>query len=55
MENLEDEVKNYDIIINATSLGLKDGEDFNEFLTQRAVLFLSIQFIIHQKQKHIVI
>ncbi len=25
---LKDEIKNYDIIINATSLGLKDGEDF---------------------------
>ena len=28
-ENLDNEIKNYDIIINATSLGLKDGEDFN--------------------------
>ena len=28
-ENLKDEVKNFDIIINATSLGLKDGDDFN--------------------------
>ena len=28
-KNLEDEIKNYDIIINATSLGLKNGEDFN--------------------------
>ena len=26
---LETEIKNFDIIINATSLGLKDGEDFN--------------------------
>ena len=26
---LENEIKNFDIIINATSLGLKDGEDFN--------------------------
>ena len=28
-ENLESEVKNFDIIVNATSLGLKSGEDFN--------------------------
>tara|TARA_B100001059_G_scaffold234949_1_gene279018 strand:+ start:200 stop:1018 length:819 start_codon:yes stop_codon:yes gene_type:complete len=28
-ESLKDEIKNFDIIINATSLGLKDGEDFN--------------------------
>ncbi len=28
-ENLESEIKNFDIIINATSLGLKNGEDFN--------------------------
>jgi len=28
-ENLKDEIKNFDIIINATSLGLKDGDDFN--------------------------
>ena len=27
-ENLEDEFSNFDIIINATSLGLKNGEDF---------------------------
>ena len=27
--NLENELKNYDIIINATSLGLKNGQDFN--------------------------
>ena len=26
--NLENELKNFDIIINATSLGLKDGQDF---------------------------
>ena len=26
--NIEGELKNYDIIVNATSLGLKDGEDF---------------------------
>ena len=28
-EDLKTEVKNFDIIINATSLGLKNGEDFN--------------------------
>ena len=28
-DNLKNEVKNFDIIINATSLGLKGGEDFN--------------------------
>ena len=27
--NLKSEIKNFDIIINATSLGLKDGDDFN--------------------------
>ncbi len=27
--NLEDEIKNFDIIINATSLGLKNGQEFN--------------------------
>ena len=26
---LKDELKNFDIIVNATSLGLKDGDDFN--------------------------
>ena len=28
-KNLESEIKNFDIIINATSLGLKNGQDFN--------------------------
>ena len=28
-EKLENEIKNFDIIINATSLGLKNGDDFN--------------------------
>jgi shikimate dehydrogenase len=28
-ENLKSEIKNFDIIINATSLGLKNGDDFN--------------------------
>ena len=27
--NLKNEIKNYDIIINATSLGLKNGQDFD--------------------------
>ena len=27
--NIKQEIKNYDIIVNATSLGLKDGQDFN--------------------------
>ena len=27
-ENLKEEIKNYDIIINATSLGLKNSQDF---------------------------
>ena len=27
--NLKDEIENYDIIINASSLGLKDGQDFD--------------------------
>ena len=27
-ENLQEEIKNFDIIINATSLGLKNGKDF---------------------------
>ncbi len=28
-QNLKEELKNYDIIVNATSLGLKNGNDFN--------------------------
>ena len=28
-DNLESEIKNFDIIVNATSLGLKNGDDFN--------------------------
>ena len=28
-DNLETEIKNFDIIVNATSLGLKNGDDFN--------------------------
>tara|TARA_B100001564_G_scaffold350544_1_gene355148 strand:+ start:217 stop:1038 length:822 start_codon:yes stop_codon:yes gene_type:complete len=41
-KNLEDEIKNYDIIINATSLGLKNGEDFKfDFKkTKNEVIFI---------------
>ena len=28
-KNIKEEIKKYDIVINATSLGLKDGQDFN--------------------------
>ena len=28
-DNLENKIKHFDIIINATSLGLKNGDDFN--------------------------
>ena len=28
-KNIKQEIKNYDIIVNATSLGLKDGQDFD--------------------------
>ncbi len=40
--NLENEIKNFDIIINATSLGLKDGEDFefNFSGTKKEVIFI---------------
>ena len=41
-DNLEDEVKNFDIIINATSLGLKDGDDFkfNFSNTKKNVIYI---------------
>ena len=41
-ENIKNEIKNFDIIINATSLGLKDGEDFNfNFLnTKNEVIYI---------------
>ena len=40
-DNLEDEVKNFDIIINATSLGLKDGDDFKfNFSNTKKTLFI---------------
>ena len=36
-ENLKSEIKNFDIIINATSLGLKNGQDFDfEFLNTKS-------------------
>ena len=36
-KKLENEIKNFDIIINATSLGLKGGEDFNfKFLNTKS-------------------
>ena len=38
-EKLKYEIKNFDIIINATSLGLKDGDDFNfDFLNTKSDL-----------------
>ena len=41
-DNLKNEIKNFDIIINATSLGLKDGEDFsfNFSNTKRSVIYI---------------
>ncbi len=41
-DNLAKEIKNFDIIINATSLGLKDGDDFNfNFLnTKNNVIYI---------------
>ena len=41
-EKLKSEVQNFDIIINATSLGLKNGEDFNfNFLnTKNEVIYI---------------
>ncbi len=40
--SIKNEITNYDIIINATSLGLKDGEDFNfNFLnTKSGVIYI---------------
>ena len=40
--NLENEIKNFDIIINATSLGLKGGEDFefNFSKTKSSVIYI---------------
>ena len=38
-EKLKYEIKNFDIIINATSLGLKDGDDFNfDFINTKSDL-----------------
>ncbi len=41
-KNLKSEIKNFDVIINATSLGLKDAEDFNfNFLnTKKEVIYI---------------
>ena len=41
-DDFKNEIKNFDIIINATSLGLKDGDDFNfQFLnTKSDVIFI---------------
>ena len=41
-ENLENEIKNFDIIVNATSLGLKDGDDFkfNFTSTKKSVTYI---------------
>ena len=40
--NLESEIKNFDIIINATSLGLKNGDDFefNFVNTKKEVIYI---------------
>ena len=41
-KSLESEIKNFDIIVNATSLGLKNGEDFNfKFInTKNEVIYI---------------
>ena len=41
-DNLENEIQKFDIIINATSLGLKGGEDFNFnfFNTKKSVIYI---------------
>ena len=41
-DDLKSEIKNFDVIINATSLGLKNGEDFNfNFLnTKKEVIYI---------------
>ncbi len=59
-KNLKDEIKNFDIIINATSLGLKGNEDFNfEFETVKKNLIyidtvynpLETKTLMHLKEK----
>ena len=51
-EELEEKIKNYDIIINATSLGLKNGQDFEfNFDKIKENLFTLIRYIIPWKQK----
>ena len=52
--NLESEIKNYDIIINATSLGLKmETTSILIFLVLKIILFISTLFTTLSKQKHI--
>ena len=41
MTKLKSEIKNFDIIINATSLGLKNGDDFNfNFSNTKNVIYI---------------
>ena len=51
-KNLKDEIKKFDIIINAKS-GFKSGDDLISSFQILKMLFILIQFIIHWKQKHI--
>ena len=44
-DKLESEIKNFDIIINATSLGLKNGEDFNFNFTNTKIDVIYIDTI----------
>ena len=45
-KNLKTEIKNFDIIINATSLGLKNGSNFTfDFANTKNDLFILTQFI----------
>ena len=50
MNNIKNEIVNFDIIINATSLGLKDGHDFDFNLTILKGQLILIQYTIHWKQ-----
>ena len=51
-KNLKNEIKNFEIIINATSLGLKNEKDFDfNFEGVKNNLILSIQFITLSKPK----
>ena len=52
MEAFKQEITNFDIIINATSLGLKNGDDFDfDFENVKNNLYILIQFIIQLKTK----